>query len=198
MQTLTREEHGEARAGRITSSSAKYLINGTKLAWERLAQILDDPPAFTEATGGPMLEGVKNEPKIARRWLMRHPEVRDMRNPVIVHHHDPAYPYRDIVASNPDRVVDGIPLEIKTATTDQRFNKLAKPVLAGYVPGEHIVQVEWHAWVMGTNACWFTVATTRKIVDVLHRRDDLSYIDEALERFMAQYKAYSIRGIRGC
>jgi len=195
---LGREQHGEARAGRITSSVAGLLLTGSKASWEKLARHLDVPPPFHEARGGALLEGVKNEPIIARRFLQRHPEVTALTNPTLVYHHDPKHPHFDLIASSPDRMADGIPVEIKHATKAERFTKLTRHFNNRAVPGEHLSQVTWHAWMTGTNRCWFVVATQKQYAEILWQRDDLSFVDELLERFIQQYRTFSITGARPC
>ena len=197
MATLTREEHGEERAGKITSSVVSRLFTGTKRSWESLAQHLDDPPPFYQATSGPMAEGVRNEPKLAARFLNRHGEIEIMENPVVVRHHNRKHPYWDLIASSPDRVVDGLPLEIKFATTRARYEKLAKPVGNGWIPPEHVPQCMWHAWIMGVDRCWFAVGTERQISDTCQELVDLSICDRLLEEFMIQYQRYNITGKSG-
>jgi len=197
MATLTRDEHGEMRAGRITSSVASLLFTGTRKSWERLARHLDDPPPFYQATSGPMADGVINEPKLAYRFLTRHPEITLMENPVLVEHHDPDHPYRDLIASSPDRVVDGLPLECKFASTRVRYDKLAKTVNNNWIPPEHVPQCMWHAWIMGVDRCWFAVGTERQISDCLHPFDDLSVCDRLLDEFLDQYQRYNISGKGG-
>lgn len=201
---LSREEHGELRAGRITSSVCGLLMAGTKRSWERLAQHLDDPPPFyapnpdSENEGvRNMAAGAKNEPLIARRWLNKHPEIMSLEHPTFVQHHDRKHPFYDLIASSPDRLADGIPVEIKYANSVARFNKLAKPLANGFIPSEHRDQCDWHAWMTGKNRCWFVVATEKKIADVLYRNDNLGHIDTLLERFMSQYRQYNIVGIKG-
>lgn len=196
MRSLSREEHGELREGRISSTSAKLLRSGTKKAWERLASILDDPPPFTEATAGPMADGVRNEPLIARRFLNRHPEIQVLESPGVIYHHQKRYRFRDMIISSPDRMADGIPVEIKYATTNERFTKLTKPMANGFVPATHIDQVEWHAWMSGAGKCWFVVATDKKIDEVLYERKDLSHFDKLLDEFFRQYVARDIKGAR--
>jgi len=194
---MQREEHGELRAGRITSTSAKMLRSGTKTAWERLAQILDDPPPFYESTSiKSMAAGISNEPIIARRWMNRHPEIAALENPGFVRHHDASHKYYDLLGSSPDRVADGIPVEIKFCTTKARYDAMIRPMANGFVKGEHLDQVEWHAWNHGTNACWFVVATENRMTDLLYKRKDLSHFDKLLELFMEQYITRKITGLK--
>lgn len=194
---LSREEHGKARAGRISSSVAKLLITGTQKSWERLARHLDDPDPFYQSTSGPMAEGVKNEGKIAAKFYFnRCQQIGEVDNPTVVYHHDQDHPFRDLIIASPDRVIDGIPLECKWATKPERWAKLTEPMHIGYLPTEHRDQVEWQMWVMGVHRAWFAVGAHRNYLDVLYEREDLSHIDRALEVFMSQYKRSAIRGMR--
>lgn len=194
---LSREEHGEERAGRITSTLASLLLSGSKRAWTSLAYKLDNPDPFHEATFGPMAEGVMREPELARRFLMKHPEIELMEDPKIIRHHDPGHPYHDLVASSPDRMADGIPVECKWVIKRARWQKLSRPISGGFVPSEFRDQVEWHAWISGTGQCWIVVGTDDRYVDkLLYLHHAMNKIDVLLEAFMDQYTRYKIVGFQ--
>lgn len=197
MATLTRKEHGEERSGKITSSVASLLLTGTKKSWERLAQHLDDPPPFYAPTSGPMADGVQQEPLIVNRWMARHPEVEVLEHPVVLPFHDKCHKAFDLLATSPDRIADGIPVEVKFATKRARYDKLSKHLDRGNVPAEHLPQVMWHAWCTGVGKCWFVVGTERQLADALFESDDLSIIDRRLEMFLDQYRQYKIVGVGG-
>lgn len=191
---MTREEHGAAREGRITSTSASLLFSGTALAWTRLAQLLDDPPPFDEAISGPRAEGVRHEATVARRFFAKHPEISRVEDPKIVYHHDPHHRYHGLIADSPDRIVDGIPLECKWATSEARFRKLARPMAAGWPPGEHRSQLLWHLYINDTPAVWLAVASADSYSELWWPVPDLLFIDILLDQFFSQYRARRIVG----
>lgn len=122
---MDREEHGKARAGKITGTLADTVMYGSAKAWETAITQLwaDDGKAFAEATTGARAYGIDHESIGASLFWEQHLEY-DIRHEPWVDYHGKEKRFVGLVGVSPDRMlyVDGIRragLEIKSPTEER-------------------------------------------------------------------------------
>jgi hypothetical protein len=91
--TITREEHGALRAGRITGSIAQRIMTSSRTAWNTIARDLRNPRPFysvedTPNMPAPLAWGQIHEKQATARFWDRHPEY-DVWDPKFLYWHDP-------------------------------------------------------------------------------------------------------------
>lgn len=119
---MDREEHGKARAGKITGTCAHTIMYGSQSAWDTLINQLwaDDGTQFAEAVGGARGHGHDWESVGAAKFWDRHPEY-DHEDPKYADYSGPIREFRGMLGYSPDRILklDGLRiagLEIKSPT----------------------------------------------------------------------------------
>lgn len=90
--SLSREEHGALRAGRITGSAAQRIMTSSRTAWNTIAKDLRNPRPFysvedTPNMPAPLAWGQIHEKQAAGRFWDSHPEY-DIWDPKFLYWHD--------------------------------------------------------------------------------------------------------------
>lgn len=160
---ITREQHGELRAGRITGQTAqRIMVAKNRATWNTIAAELRDPKPFYDvdaSTPEPLAWGHRHEPMAAGAFFFNHPEY-EVRNPRFMHWHDvtQAQMFRHFGVS-PDRMLtladrlDWVAgLEIKSPYDSDVH---AATVRLGRVPDTAIWQCYHGMFVTGLTDWWF-------------------------------------------
>lgn len=163
---ITREEHGELRAGRITGSIAQRIMDAVhRTTWNTIARDLRNPRPFygvedTPNMPEPLRWGQLREPQAAAHFWELHPEY-DIHHVPFLHWHNPADRERHKwLGFSPDRMLT-LPghdstwtsgLEIKCPWDNAIHTAVVK---ARTVPDWCIWQIYHGMWVTGLSRWWF-------------------------------------------
>ena len=110
MESISREQHGALRAGRITGSIAQRIMTSSRSSWNTIARDLRNPRPFyslddTPNMPEPLAWGQRHEPMAAGEFWDRHPEY-DVLDPKFIRWHDEADTVRHAYFGySPDRLL---------------------------------------------------------------------------------------------
>lgn len=195
-----REEHGKARAGKVTASVAHTIMRGSFDAWKSLKALLwaDDGSDFATAVGGARGHGLKFESVGLGLFWERHPDYLIEKGrfmPFKAKGYRADHPYRRLLGFSPDALATALltgkrlaGVEVKSPASEERFNALKeeagipkgerfssmkhKPV----IPKEFRDQVLFSLWASGLEAWWLVVHYEGEYFECYVRRDsDLAW-----------------------
>lgn len=167
---ITREEHGQLRAGRITGSIVQRLMTSSRGAWNRIAYDLRNPKPFFELEDTPNMPdalawGQRHERMAAGEFWDRHPEY-DVHDPKFIHWHDPTDRLRvRHFGYSPDKM-------LSRAGCDTRIGGLeikcpwdgaihVENIKCGRVPDRYRWQILWGMRVSALDEWWFVTFDPR-------------------------------------
>jgi hypothetical protein len=199
---VNREDHGKARAGKLTGSLVQRLMTGGYRAWNSIAREMREPRPFYGVEDSPNMPaalawGQNNEDTAIALFWERHPEY-DVENPrFVAYTGDGAQLWRDYLAVSPDRVlaVDGKPVsgvEIKCPFNGEIH---VKTVRAGVVPDTCIWQVYHEMLVLEVDHWWFTSFDPRATdpewqyfeLEVRRNADRMDRMTATINRFLETF-----------
>lgn len=157
---MDREEHGKARAGKITGTLAHTVMYGGADAWATAINNLwaDTGEAFAASVGGARGHGIEFESVGASKFWVQHPEY-DVRHEPYVDYRGASTIFRGLVGVSPDRVLymDGLRhagLEVKSPT---EVDHISDHLVVGDPRGsKHFCQCQHGMMVLGVPQ-WFLV-----------------------------------------
>lgn len=157
---MDREEHGKARAGKITGTCAHTIMYGSQSAWDTLINQLwaDDGTQFAQASTGARAHGHAWESVGAAKFWDRHPEY-DHEDPKYLDYTGNTREFRGLLGFSPDRILmlDGLRvagLEIKSPTCAEN---IASHIVVGDPRGsQHFAQCQHSLLASGLHH-WYQV-----------------------------------------
>lgn len=154
------KEHAQKRAGKITGSRAKTVMNGTLRGWAGLSARLykeeKNPEGFLEEVSAPALEhGNTNEALALASMELRY--LADFDRPDFLQH--PTY---DFIGYSPDSIwtPENTLIEVKCP-----FNEIIHLRSEDAMPEEHYPQVQMGLWVGDLKECMFASFDPRQEED---------------------------------
>lgn len=192
---MNREEHGKARAGKITGTLAHTVMYGGPKAWANAITNLwaDDGSKYAEATTGARAYGLDHEAVGASLFWEHHPEF-DIWDGGFHNYQGDIKEFRGMLGVSPDRllaqngkIVAG--LEIKSPTGPQHIPYHA-PTGTDETSNPHYPQIQHGMLVMDLPIWWQVVHYKRTYINfIVHRNEDwLAKYTKRLHAFIAQYE----------
>lgn len=175
-------DHGQLRAGLLTSSRAKVIMRGSPRSWDTLRDELwrDSGEEFAASTGGAREYGHEHEAEGAAKFWERHPEFEILPAPFFTFTRLSNSPLNGMLGSSPDRLLMRANerrakrgLEVKSPTSEETFEK--------HNIDSHIDQCQHGMLVTGFSE-WFLVVHHGELYKEFHLSADRDWQSRYLQR----------------